>query len=156
MKYAICSNIERLRYYHTKWSKADKEKYQMISLICRILKNDTSELIHETNRLKVLENKFIVTKRDIGLPHGSHGKGSAYNAGDPGSIPGSGRSPGERNGNPLQYSCLENSTDRGAWSMKWQRVGQDWATWLSLSKGILGCGEREIRSLGLVCTHYYI
>ena len=43
------------------------------------------------------------------------GKVSAYNAGDPGSIPGSGRSPGEGNGNPLQYSCLENSMDRGAW-----------------------------------------
>ena len=39
----------------------------------------------------------------------------AYNAGDLGSIPGSGRSPGEGNGNPLQYSCLENPMDRGAW-----------------------------------------
>ena len=39
---------------------------------------------------------------------------SAYNAGDPGSIPGLGRSPGEGNGNPLQYSCLENSMDRVA------------------------------------------
>ena len=45
---------------------------------------------------------------------GSDGKASAYNAGDPGSISGSGRSPGEGNGNPLQYSCLENPTD-GAW-----------------------------------------
>ena len=43
------------------------------------------------------------------------GKESACNAGDPGSIPGSGRSPGEGNGNPLQYSCLENPTNRGAW-----------------------------------------
>ena len=42
-------------------------------------------------------------------------KASAYNAGDPGSIPGSGRSPGEGNGTPLRYSCLENSMDRGAW-----------------------------------------
>ena len=42
-------------------------------------------------------------------------KASAYNVGDPGSIPGSGRSPGEGNGNPLQYSCLENPMDRGAW-----------------------------------------
>ena len=42
-------------------------------------------------------------------------KESAYNAGDPGSIPGSGRSPGEGNGNPLLYSCLENPMDRGAW-----------------------------------------
>ena len=46
---------------------------------------------------------------------GSDGKASAYNAGDPGSIPGSGRSPGEGNGNPLQYSCLENPMDGGAW-----------------------------------------
>ena len=46
---------------------------------------------------------------------GSDGKESAYNAGDPGLIPGSGRSPGEGNGNPLQYSCLENPMDRGAW-----------------------------------------
>ena len=48
------------------------------------------------------------------FPGGSGGKASAYNAGDPGSIPGLGRSPGEGNGNPLQYSCLENAMDRGA------------------------------------------
>ena len=42
-------------------------------------------------------------------------QGSACNAGDPGLIPGSGRSPGEGNGNPLQYSCLENPMDGGAW-----------------------------------------
>ena len=42
-------------------------------------------------------------------------KASAYNEGDPGSIPGSGRSPGEENGNPIQYSCLENPMERGAW-----------------------------------------
>ena len=46
---------------------------------------------------------------------GSAGKQSASNAGDSGFIPGSGRSPGEGNGNPLQYSCLENATDKGAW-----------------------------------------
>ena len=46
---------------------------------------------------------------------GSDGKESAYNAGDPGSIPGLGRSPGEGNGNPLQYSYLENPMDGGAW-----------------------------------------
>ena len=51
----------------------------------------------------------------LDCPGGSDGKASAYNAGDPGSIPGSGISPGELNGNPLQYSCLENSTDREAW-----------------------------------------
>ena len=51
----------------------------------------------------------------MGYPGGSDSKQSVCNAGDLGSIPGSGRSPGEGNGNPLQYSCLENSMDRGAW-----------------------------------------
>ena len=51
----------------------------------------------------------------MGCPGGPEVKVSASNVGDPGSIPGSGRSPGERNGNPLQYSCLENPMDRGAW-----------------------------------------
>ena len=46
---------------------------------------------------------------------GSDGKASAYNAGDLGSIPGLGISSGEGNGNPLQYSCLENPMDGGAW-----------------------------------------
>ena len=49
------------------------------------------------------------------FPGGSDSNASAYNARDPGSIPGSGRSPGEGNGNPLQYSCLENPMDGGAW-----------------------------------------
>ena len=49
------------------------------------------------------------------FPGGSDGKVSAYNVGDQGSIPGLGRSPGEGNGNPLQYSCLENPMDGGAW-----------------------------------------
>ena len=51
----------------------------------------------------------------MGFPGGSDGKESAYNAEDPGSIPGLGRSLGEGNGNPLQYSYLENSMDTGAW-----------------------------------------
>ena len=51
----------------------------------------------------------------MGFPGSSAGKESACNAGDPSSIPGSGRSPGEGNGYPLHYSCLENSVDRGDW-----------------------------------------
>ena len=50
-----------------------------------------------------------------GFPVGSDGKESACGVGDSGSISGSGRSPGERNEYPFQYSCLENSMDRGAW-----------------------------------------
>ena len=70
------------------------------------------------------------------FPGGSDGKASVYNVGDLGSIPGSGRFPGEGNGNPLQYSCLENPMDGGAWcrllSMGSQRVGHDWVTSLHL------------------------
>ena len=54
-------------------------------------------------------------KSNLGLPGGSVVKNPPANARDPGSIPGSGRSPGEGNGNPLRYSCLEKSTDWGAW-----------------------------------------
>ena len=61
----------------------------------------------------------------MGFPNGSAGKESSCNAGDTGdsgSIPGSGRFLGEGNGNPLQYSCLENSMDRGAWPAAVPRV----------------------------------
>ena len=51
----------------------------------------------------------------LGFPGGSNSKASACNEGDLGLIPGLGRSPGEGNGDPLQYSCLDNSKDRGAW-----------------------------------------
>ena len=67
----------------------------------------------------------------MGFPCSSVAKNPPANARDVGSIPGSGRSPGEGNSNPLQYSCLENSMDREAW---WatvqgvQRVGQDLVT----------------------------
>ena len=61
-----------------------------------------------------------------GFPGSSDGKASAYNAGDPGLIPGSERSPGEGNGNPLQYSCLENPMDRGAYQATVHRVAKSW------------------------------
>ena len=51
----------------------------------------------------------------VGSPGNSDSKGSACNAGDLGSVSGLGRSPGEGNSHPLQYSCLENSMDRGVW-----------------------------------------
>ena len=59
--------------------------------------------------------KYSTAIISMGFPGSSDGKASACNAGDPGSIPGSGRSSGEGNGNPLQYSCLENPMDGGAW-----------------------------------------
>ena len=58
---------------------------------------------------------FYLSSGRTDFPGGQTVKVSAYKAGDPGSIPGSGRSPGGGNGNPLQYSCLEIPMDRGAW-----------------------------------------
>ena len=66
------------------------------------------------------------TTQEWGFTGGSDGKESAYRARDPSSIPGSGRSPGEGNGNPLQYSCLENSMDRGTWLATVHEVTKSW------------------------------
>ena len=70
---------------------------------------------HRKKGIRVL--KFICTSVSmlLGFPGGSVVQNSPANAGDKGLIPGSGRSPGEGNGNPLQYSCLGNPMDRGAW-----------------------------------------
>ena len=62
----------------------------------------------------------------MGFPRSSVGRESTYNAGDPGSIPGLERSPGEGNGNPLQCSCLENPMDREAWQATVHGVTQSW------------------------------
>ena len=73
----------------------------------------------------------MVDDNIMGFPGGSNGKESACNTGDRGSIPGSGRAAGGGIGNPLQYSCLQNSMDREAWWATFlglQRVGHDWAT----------------------------
>jgi len=78
---------------------------------------------------------------ELSFPGGSEGKESACNAGDPASIPGSGRSPGGGHGNPLQYSYLENPTDRGAW----------WWWWVSHSAW--GCKESD-RTEGVSLTHF--
>ena len=68
----------------------------------------------------------------MSFPGGSDGEASACNVGDPGLIPGLGRSPGEGNGNPLQYSCLENPTDGGAWQITVHGIAKSRA-WLSTS-----------------------
>ena len=75
---------------------------------------NTKKLINVINYIKrtnVIKNDHL----SVGFPCGSVGKESACNAGDLGLIPASGRSPGEENGNPLQYSCQQNTMDRGAW-----------------------------------------
>ena len=77
---------------------------------------------------------FFQPTFSLGFPHGSDGRESACNAGDLGSIPELERSPGEGNGNPLQYSCLENPMDRGAW----------WATVHGVAK--TGLSEKTTRA----------
>ena len=72
----------------------------------------TLELLKLCHYLVVIKLLLLFFK---GFPHSSVSKEPSCNAGDPGSIPGLGRSPGEGNGNPLQYSCLRNPMDRGAW-----------------------------------------
>ena len=72
------------------------------------------------------EEHGTVRYAEWGFPGGSVGKESACNAGDLGSIPGLGRSPGEGNGNPLQDSSLENSMDRGAWWASVHGLAKSW------------------------------
>ena len=71
----------------------------------------------------------------VHFPGGSDGKETACNAGDPGLIPGLGRSLGEGNGSPLQYSCMENSMERGAWQaiVQWGHKELDTTERLSLT-----------------------
>ena len=83
---------------------------------------DTSYLTFLPTKKNIFKVRFIIYTPQIyfssnvfNCPHGSDGTESTCNVGDPGSIPGLERSPGEGNDNPLQYSCLENPMDRGAW-----------------------------------------
>ena len=75
--------------------------------------------VEQSDSLIVFSQHFGAPSKD---PGGSDSKASVYNAGDPGSIPGLGRSPGDGNGNPLQDYCLENPMDRGAWQATVHRI----------------------------------
>ena len=86
-----------------------------------------------------MENNFknnicVYVQLNWGFPGSSDGKESACNVGDLGSIPESGRSPGEGHGNPLQYSGLENSTDRGAWWATVHGVAKSWTRLKQLTR----------------------
>ena len=99
-------------YLATEYSREDTEgpepnPYQLVASICKPL----SPIITSVTTY----SSCSVQASILGFPGGSVVKNLPGNAGDVGSIPGSGRSPGEGNGNPLQYSCLENSMNGGAW-----------------------------------------
>ena len=93
------------------FGKCRKLQFQVLSME-ECLQDSLKSLVQKHTPVGVCQ---LPLKPLWGFPGGSEGKASACNAGDPGSIPGSGRSPGEGNGNPLQYTCLENSMDGGAW-----------------------------------------
>ena len=77
----------------------------------------------------------------LDFPGGSDDKVSAYNKGDPGSIPGSGRSPGEGNGDPLQFPCLENPMDRRAWWAAVHGVAKSWTQLSDFTFTFVGFSE---------------
>ena len=80
------------------------------------------------------------------FPGDPDSKEASCSAGDPGSIPGPGRSPGERNDNPLQYSCLRNPMDRGAWQTTVHGVTKSWTR--------LSDFTFSLKMVGLCCTFY--
>ena len=81
-------------------------------------KQENNVLLDRPPEDKIHQGLTVISGGRRGFPDGSDGKESACNVVDPGSIPGSGRSLGEGNGNPLQCSCVENSMDKGAWQAK--------------------------------------
>ena len=100
----------------TKECRGGKKKMFVLSSSLRI--PDPFLLLRDPGLISLPRNwlsHLSITFRLEYSVFGADIKESACNAGDPGSIPGPWRSPGEDNGNPLQYSCLENSMDRGAW-----------------------------------------
>ena len=76
----------------------------------------------------VVTSKYDCFLKETGLPRWLGGKNSPANAGDEGSISVLGKSPGEGNGNPLQYSCLGNPMDRGVWQAVVHGISKEWGT----------------------------
>ena len=112
------SRVDSLWLGHLRTKKEKKESE--VAQLCPTLCDPTDcglpgPSVRRIFQVRILEWVVSSFSRGESSPGGSDGKASACNEGDPGSIPGSGKSPGEGNGNPLQYSCLENSMDRGAW-----------------------------------------
>ena len=99
------------------------------SLVAQLVKNPPAmqETLFDSWVRKIFWRRDrLPTPVFLGFPGGSDGKESAHSAEDLGLIPESGRSPGEGNGNLLQYSCLENPMDRGAWWATVHRVTKSW------------------------------
>ena len=121
---AVQGTLKRLLQHHSlKASSFQLSAFFIVQHSHPYLTNGKTRALTRQNFVgKVICLLFNMLSRFVNFPGGSDGKASAYNAGDPGSSPGSGRSSGEGNGNPLQYSCLENPMDRGSWRATVHRV----------------------------------
>ena len=113
------------------WERGEKGTLVHWQWECNLVQPLWETVWNFIKKLKI-ELFTIRPSNSMGFPRGSNGKESACSAGDYPSIPGSGRSPGGGHGNPLQCSCLENPTDRGAWRATVHGVRYDWATNTSL------------------------
>ena len=106
----------------------------LIVLFIKIFK----QIFIKLSTLLVTNSLNFCVSENICFPGGSEVKASASKAGDRGSIPGSGRFPGEGNGNPLQYSCLENPMDGGAWQATVHWVAKSWTQLSNLTHFYIG------------------
>ena len=98
-----------------------------------------------------IAGSLLSDMRHVGFPGSSDGKEPACNVEDPGSFPGVGRSSGEGNGNPLQYSCLENPIDRGTWQAIVHRIKKSWTRLKKLSTHTM-----TIRSPVIPVSHFLV
>ena len=108
------TNIDKIFKTNFYWSIVDLQ-------CCVSFRCSTSESVSVTY-IYIYVYMYVYTHTHMRSPGGSGSKESACNVGDLSSIPGSGRSPGKENGNPVQYSCLENTMDRRAWQATVHRV----------------------------------
>ena len=148
--------MDGTRGYHTKWvSLKEKDKYHQIYFYRGFPGSSAGKesAYNAADPGSVPGSGRFPWRRDtlptrvfLGFPAGSDGKGSACNAGELGLIPGLGRFPGGGNGNPLQYSCLENFTDRGAWRATVSGPQRDTTKGLTLSLSF-ACTQNSPSSL---------
>ena len=107
--YQSCLKTMKFRYMIE-----GRKRNARLSLLCHIITSIYAK-VHLWNLFSFRREVYNLCVYEVGFPGGSEGKASVCDAGDPGLIPGSGSSPGEGSGNPLQYSCLDSPMDRGAW-----------------------------------------
>ena len=123
LNFGICSNMDGVGGHYAKWNKSDREKQTLYDITLELKKSTTNRNITKGKQTRRYRKQISSSSDD---------KESAWNARDPGLIPGSGRSSREGNGYPLQYSFLGNPMERGTWWATVHGVAKG-QTWLTLS-----------------------